>query len=78
MSVDVESFPRQATTGWWRLDPRVVAHLRARTGPLLDLWSVAPARARRSADADGDSPTAYAPTCWPDTEWSDTRSDFAP
>ena len=77
MSVDVESFSRRAAPGGWRLDPRVVAHLRARTSPLLGLWSVTPALARRSADNE-HSATSFAPTHWPDTEWSDTRSDVTP
>ena len=77
MGVDLESFPRRATTGWWRLDPRVVAHLRARTSPLLDLWAVTPALARRTAEND-DSVTAFSPTLWPDTAWSDTCSNFPP
>ena len=78
MSVDLESFPRRAITGWWRLDPRVLAHLRARTSPLLDLWAIAPALARRTASNTDHSPTAFAPTHWPETEWSDTCSDFPP
>jgi hypothetical protein len=77
MSVNLAGFSHKAAPGWWRLDPRVVAHLRARTRPLFDLWAAAPAMAQRSASGD-DSPTAFAPTQWPDTEWSDTRSDFEP
>ena len=78
MSVDVKSSPHRAGPGGWRLDPRVVAHLRARASPLLDLWALTPALARRTAARNDDSPTAFAPTHWPDTEWSDTRSDFPP
>jgi hypothetical protein len=76
MSVNFERLPLTSGSGWWRLDPRVVAHLRARTSPLLSLSAITSVMTRRNADDASESPTAFAPTQWPETEWSDTCSDF--
>jgi hypothetical protein len=60
---------------WWRLDPRVAAHLRATATPWTSLLAGAPAAARRSANARDNYPHTFAATRWADTEWADTRSD---
>jgi hypothetical protein len=60
---------------WWRLDPRVAAHLRGPKGPLVNLLVGALAPARRSMNAGDGQRTAFAPTKWADTEWADTCSD---
>jgi hypothetical protein len=64
---------------WWRLDPRVAAHLRAPATPLVNLLAGALAPVRRSMngrDSGRDSGAhAFAATKWADTEWADTCSD---
>lgn len=71
----VAALSSQPASRWWRLDPRVAAHLRAPTGPLANLLAGALAPVRRSVNADDNHPHAFAATKWAETEWADTCSD---
>ena len=59
---------------WWRLDPRVAAHLRSPSRPLVGLLVGALAPKRRSGFEDTRA-GGFAATKWADTEWADTCSD---
>jgi hypothetical protein len=75
MSPHVASLSSKPASRWWRLDPRVAAHLRAPSGSLANLLAGALAPVRQSMNAQDRHAHAFAATKWADTEWADTCSD---
>ena len=75
MNPHVAARSSQLASRWWRLDPRVAAHLRAPTGPLANLLAGALAPVHRIVHTPDSHPHAFAATKWADTEWADTCSD---
>jgi hypothetical protein len=76
MSVSFAGRSHPGGVRWWRLDPRVAAHLRAAVSPAGGLVAAGLAAVCRSPAARDDGLAAFALTQWADTEWSDTRSDW--
>jgi hypothetical protein len=74
MAFNESGISHKSGSRWWRLDPRVAAHLRASASRSAGHLSAALGVAGRRGDAAGRDADPYAATVWADTEWSDTGS----